>query len=159
MQRGPWGFSGSSNTSSRDTKKRKNLPTIDTPSTRNPYRPSLGGGPSLRKIWRGCLLNRPFLSNWRACDALPEHVLPSASPCRHSTFIATNAVPADAPPAADRPLAGGNLIPHVRGEAATPPHEAIFVRTFDQQRSTIRGGDENRMTGQAPSLSQRFRGC
>ena len=73
--------------------------------------------------------------------------------------VATNAAPADAPPAADRPFDGGNLNLQVRDKKSFPPHEVIFVRTFDQQRSTIRGGDENRMTGQAPSLSQRFRGC
>ena len=82
-----------------------------------------------------------------------------SQPVSSLDIVATNAALADAPLAADRPLDGGNLIPHVRDETSTPPHEAIFVRTFDQQRSTIHGGDEKWMTGQTPSLSQRFRGC
>jgi hypothetical protein len=32
-------------------------------------------------------------------------------------------------------------VPYVRGEIKTPPHEAIYLRKFDQQRYAIRRGD------------------
>lgn len=41
----------------------------------------------------------------------------------------------------DRPLDGVNLIPYLKGENITAPHQAIYLRKFDQQRLAVRKGD------------------
>jgi arylsulfatase A-like enzyme len=43
--------------------------------------------------------------------------------------------------AEDRPLDGVNLIPFLKGEKTGSPHEAIYLRKFDQKRYAVRKGD------------------
>ena len=42
----------------------------------------------------------------------------------------------------DKPLDGVNLIPYLKGQKKTPPHETIYLRKFDQNRFAVRHGNE-----------------
>ncbi len=47
----------------------------------------------------------------------------------------------NAPIAPQRPLDGVNLVPYVTGAKEGVPHEAIYLRKFDQQCYAVRSGD------------------
>ena len=57
-------------------------------------------------------------------------------------IFATIAELANAPIRSDRPLDGVNLLPYLNGTKTDSPHEAIYIRKFDQQRYAIRSGNE-----------------
>lgn len=56
-------------------------------------------------------------------------------------IFATIASLANAPLDADRPLDGVDLVPYLTGEKSGSPHDAIYLRKFDQQRYAVRQGE------------------
>lgn len=106
-------------------------PTTKNASQNNPLRGSKGD------VWEGGF-RVPFAACWPA--KFPRgsvYDLPVSS----LDIFATIASLSDAKVDEQRPLDGINLVPYVRGEIKTPPHEAIYLRKFDQQRYAIRRGD------------------
>jgi arylsulfatase A-like enzyme len=57
-------------------------------------------------------------------------------------IFATIAELAHAPVSPDRPLDGVNLLPYLNGTDSGSPHDAIYIRKFDQQRYAIRSGNK-----------------
>lgn len=64
-----------------------------------------------------------------------------SAPVSALDIFATIAALSDAPIAPARPLDGVNLLPFLTGDHAGSPHEAIYLRKFDQQQFALRGGD------------------
>ncbi|MFK7849477.1 MAG: sulfatase-like hydrolase/transferase [Akkermansiaceae bacterium] len=56
-------------------------------------------------------------------------------------IFGTIAALSSAPIAKERPLDGVNLIPFLTGQKQGDPHEALFIRKFDQGRFAVRHGD------------------
>jgi arylsulfatase A-like enzyme len=56
-------------------------------------------------------------------------------------IFATVAALANAPLDPERPLDGVNLLPYLNGEKTGSPHDAIYLRKYDQQRYVVRRGD------------------
>ena len=88
-------------------------------------------------VWEGGF-RVPFAARWPA--KFPKgsvYDLPVSSLDIFATIAALSSAKLDE----QRPLDGVNLVPYVRGEIQTPPHNAIYLRKFDQQRYAIRRGD------------------
>lgn len=105
-------------------------PTTKNGSQNTPLRGAKGD------IWEGGF-RVPFVARWPSG-------LPRGEVYNHSVssldIFATIAALSGAPTDPQRPLDGVNLIPHVTGMQQAPPHEAIYLRKFDQQRYAIRSG-------------------
>ncbi len=79
----------------------------------------------------------PFAAQWRG--RLPEGK-DYAHPVISLDLFATASAVAGAQLPADRKIDGVNLIPHVTGERATPPHERLFWRTGGGTSYAVREG-------------------
>ena len=55
--------------------------------------------------------------------------------------MATCSALADAPISIDKPLDGVNLIPYIRDEITTPPHDYLYWRKFDHGALAVRSAD------------------
>ena len=88
-------------------------------------------------VWEGGF-RVPFAVMW------PSH-LPSAQvydePVSALDIMATIVELSGADVRPDRPLDGVNLVPYLSGRVSTRPHDAIYLRKFDQQRYAVRQGD------------------
>jgi len=123
------------------------------------------GGPHLKNASQNTPLKGGKSDVWEGGYRVPfaaryPRAIPAGTtfdqPVSSLDIFATIAALTDAPLAADRPLDGVNLIPHVRGETSTAPHEAIFIRKFDQQRYAIRCGDHKLVIPAKTSRPQLF---
>ena len=106
-------------------------PTTKNASRNNPLRGNKGD------VWEGGF-RVPFAARWPA--KFPKgsvYDLPVSSLDIFATIAALSSAKLDE----QRPLDGVNLVPYVREEIQTPPHNAIYLRKFDQQRYAIRRGD------------------
>lgn len=106
-------------------------PTPKNASQNNPLRGNKGD------VWEGGF-RVPFAARWPA--KFPNGVVYDL-PVSSLDIFATIASLSGATPDEQRPLDGVNLVPYVRGEIKTPPHHAIYLRKFDQQRYAVRRGD------------------
>jgi len=106
-------------------------PTTKNASQNNPLRGKKSD------VWEGGF-RVPFAARWPA--KLPQGSVYHA-PVSSLDIFATIASLSAAKIDEQRPLDGVNLVPYVRGEIKTPPHQAIYLRKFDQQRYAIRSGD------------------
>jgi arylsulfatase A-like enzyme len=70
----------------------------------------------------------PFVVKWTG--RLPAGKT-YAQPVVSLDIMATALAAAGAKPPKDAPLDGVNLVPHLRGEATTPPHETLYWRFID----------------------------
>ena len=80
----------------------------------------------------------PFAVQWKG--TLPagiEYHQPVSSLDIMGTIVDLTGAPVDS----ERPLDGVNLIPYLTGAEKGAPHEAIYLRKFDQQRYAVRRGD------------------
>jgi len=88
-------------------------------------------------VWEGGY-RVPFAVQWKG-------TLPAGSeydqPVSSLDILATIAELADASVDPARPLDGVNLIPYLTGEKDGSPHDAIYLRKFDQQKYAVRCGD------------------
>ena len=79
----------------------------------------------------------PFALQWKG-------TLPPAKTYDHPVssldLAATIVALSGAKAAKGRPLDGVNLIPFLKGENDSPPHDAIYLRKFDQNRFAVRLG-------------------
>lgn len=106
-------------------------PTPKNASQNNPLRGNKGD------VWEGGF-RVPFAARWPA--KFPQGIvydLPVSSLDIFATIASLSGATLDE----QRPLDGVNLVPYVRGEINTPPHHAIYLRKFDQQRYAVRRGD------------------
>jgi len=101
------------------------------------------GLPDINRPYRGWKMtffeggvHAPFFVKWPA--ALPAGTT-FAAPVAHVDIFATAAAAAGAPLPANRKIDGVNLLPFLRGEAAGPPHEALFWRSGHYQ-TVLAGG-------------------
>jgi arylsulfatase A-like enzyme len=87
--------------------------------------------------WEGGI-RVPFAAQW------PGH-LPAGvkydQPVLSLDIFATIAALAGAPANPERPLDGVDLLPYLTGARSVPPHEAIYLRKFDQGAFAVRRGD------------------
>ncbi|MFK7910749.1 MAG: sulfatase [Akkermansiaceae bacterium] len=88
-------------------------------------------------VWEGGF-RVPFAVQWPA--KLPRGRVYS-HPVSALDIFATAADVSKAKISPDRPLDGVNLMPYLAGEIKNPPHAAIYLRKFDQQRFAVRKGD------------------
>ena len=88
-------------------------------------------------IWEGGF-RVPFAARWPG--GLPRGEIYD-HPVSSLDIFATIAALSDAPTDPQRPLDGTNLIPYLTAMKQGPPHEAIYLRKFDQQRYAIRSGN------------------
>lgn len=88
-------------------------------------------------VWEGGI-RVPFAVQWPG--QLPSGVK-YEQPVISLDIFATITALAGAPIDQDRPLDGVNLIPYLTGKNDGAPHEAIYLRKFDQQRYAVRKGD------------------
>lgn len=76
----------------------------------------------------------PFFMKW------PGQIEPGTrveDPVHHFDFYATAAAAAGVPLPTDRVVDGVDLLPHARGEADSPPHEALFWRSGASQSARV----------------------
>ena len=106
-------------------------PTADNASSNAPLR----GNKS--DPWEGGI-RVPFAAQWPG--HLPEGVKYD-QPVISLDIFATIAALAGAPANPERPLDGVDLLPYVTGTRSGPPHEAIYLRKFDQGTYAVRRGD------------------
>ena len=102
-------------------------------------------------VWEGGF-RVPFAVKW--FGRLPSGVTYN-HPVSALDIFATATALAKAPSDPERPLDGVNLVPYLTGENSGVPHEAIFLRKFDQQRYAVRCGDYKLVlpgTGKKPVL-------
>jgi arylsulfatase A-like enzyme len=109
----------------------------------------LRGGKS--DVWEGGI-RVPFAAQW------PGH-LPKGTvyeqPVISLDIFATIAALTGAPTDSARPLDGVNLMPFVTGKNTSAPHEAVYLRKFDQGAFAVRRGDYKLVipkSGTAPQL-------
>jgi arylsulfatase A-like enzyme len=95
----------------------------------------LRGGKS--DAWEGGI-RVPFAAQWPG--QLPKGMVYDKQVLSLDIF-ATIAALAAAPTNSARPLDGVNLLPYLTGKNAGSPHEAVFLRKFDQGAFAIRRGD------------------
>ena len=105
-------------------------PTTKNASSNDPLRGDKGDP------WEGGF-RVPFAARWPA--GFPQGIRYD-KPVSSLDIFATITALADAPVAAERPLDGVNLTPFVNGERQDSPHEAIFLRKFDQGIRAVRSG-------------------
>ncbi len=95
----------------------------------------LRGGKS--DVWEGGY-RVPFAMQWKGViDSGTVYDYPISS----LDIFATLSELSDSPTNPDKPLDGVNLIPYLTGENENEPHEAIYIRKFDQNRHAVRNGD------------------
>ncbi len=88
-------------------------------------------------IWEGGF-RVPYAVQWKGVlPAGTEYHKPVSSLDVMGTIVELAGAPVD--PA--RPLDGVNLIPYLSGKNSGTPHEAIYLRKFDQDKYAIRKGD------------------
>lgn len=71
-------------------------------------------------------------------------------------IFATLSALSDAPVNPEKPLDGVNLIPYLKGENGSRPHETIHIRKFDQDRHAVRYGDMKYIRFKADSPNPRL---
>ncbi len=71
-------------------------------------------------------------------------------------IFATLSALSNSPINPDKPLDGVNLMPFLRGEEVSPPHETIHIRKFDQDRHAVRYGDMKYIRFKAESPNSRL---
>jgi arylsulfatase A-like enzyme len=101
--------------------------------------------------WEGGI-RVPFAAQWPG--QLPEGLV-YEKPVLSLDIFATIAALAGATTDPARPLDGVNLIPYLTGRKAGTPHEAIYLRKFDQGAFAVRCGDYKLViprTGANPQL-------
>ena len=101
--------------------------------------------------WEGGI-RVPFAAQWPG--RLPKGSVYD-QPVLSLDIFATIAALAGAPVAPARPLDGVNLMPHLTGQKAGAPHEAVYLRKFDQGAFVVRRGEHKLViprTGAAPQL-------
>jgi arylsulfatase A-like enzyme len=80
----------------------------------------------------------PFAVQWKGkLPAGVDYDLPVSS----LDIMATIADLSKAPLNPERPLDGVNLIPYLTGQKSEAPHDAIYLRQFDQNKYAVRSGD------------------
>jgi arylsulfatase A-like enzyme len=87
--------------------------------------------------WEGGI-RVPFAAQWPG--RLPQGLVydkPVVSLDIFASMVALSGAPTDP----DRPLDGVNLLPHLTGQDPGVPHEAVYLRKFDQGVFAVRGGD------------------
>lgn len=102
--------------------------------------------------WEGGI-RVPFAAQW------PGHLpqgLKYDQPVISLDIFATIAALAGAPSNAERPLDGVDLIPYVTGARAGSPHEAIYLRKFDQGSFAVRRGDHKLVIPKRGAPAQLF---
>lgn len=80
----------------------------------------------------------PYAVQWKG--VLPEGI-EYHEPVSALDIMATIVDLVDVPVERERPLDGVNLIPYLTGEKSGSPHEAIYLRKFDEGKYTVRSGD------------------
>ena len=96
---------------------------------------SLRGGKS--DPWEGGI-RVPFAAQWPG--QLPKGMV-YEKPVLSLDIFATITALAGAPTNPSRPLDGVNLVPYLTGKNADSPHEAVYLRKFDQGAFAVRRGD------------------
>ncbi|RKX34921.1 MAG: N-acetylgalactosamine 6-sulfate sulfatase [Verrucomicrobia bacterium] len=102
-------------------------------------------------VWEGGF-RVPFAMKWSG--QLPAGTTYD-QPVSSLDIFATVADLAKAPTDPECPLDGVNLIPYLTGRKSGIPHDAIYLRKFDQQRYAVRRGDYKLVlpgTGKKPVL-------
>lgn len=110
----------------------------------------LRGGKS--DAWEGGL-RVPFAAQWPG--QLPKGMVYD-KPVLSLDIFATIAALARAPTNSARPLDGVNLLPYLTGKSAGSPHEAVYLRKFDQGTFAIRRGDYKLVIPRADTSPQLF---
>jgi arylsulfatase A-like enzyme len=110
----------------------------------------LRGGKS--DAWEGGL-RVPFAAQWPG--QLPKGMV-YEKPVLSLDIFATVAALAGAPTNSARPLDGVNLMPYLTGKNAGSPHEAIYLRKFDQGAFAVRRGDYKLVIPRAGAEPQLF---
>jgi len=87
-------------------------------------------------VWEGGF-RVPFVAKWPA--GIPANKT-FDHPVSSLDIFATISEIAGAETDPSRPLDGVNLVPYLSGEKQGPPHDAIYLRKYDQQRYAIRMG-------------------
>jgi arylsulfatase A-like enzyme len=87
--------------------------------------------------WEGGI-RVPFAAQWPG--RLPKGLVYD-NPVLSLDIFATIAALAGAPTNSARPLDGVNLLPYLTGKNAGAPHEAVYLRKFDQGAFVVRRGD------------------
>ena len=80
----------------------------------------------------------PFALRWK--NNIPSNKVYS-HPIISLDIMATCTALADAPISSENPLDGVNLIPYIKNEILTPPHDYLFWRKFDHGGLAVRSGD------------------
>jgi len=80
----------------------------------------------------------PFALRWK--NHIPSNKVFSY-PIISLDIMATCSALADAPISIDKPLDGVNLIPYIRDEITTPPHDYLYWRKFDHGGLAVRSAD------------------
>jgi arylsulfatase A-like enzyme len=102
--------------------------------------------------WEGGI-RVPFAAQWPG--QLPKGMVYD-KPVLSLDIFATIAALAGAPTNSARPLDGVNLLPYLTGKNAGAPHEAIYLRKFDQGAFAIRRGDYKLVIPRADANPQLF---
>jgi arylsulfatase A-like enzyme len=110
----------------------------------------LRGGKS--DAWEGGI-RVPFAAQWPG--QLPKGMVYD-KPILSLDIFATIAALAAAPTNSARPLDGVNLLPYLTGKNAGAPHEATYLRKFDQGAFAIRRGDYKVVIPRADAPPQLF---
>ncbi len=79
----------------------------------------------------------PFAMQWKGVISPGIYEHPVSSLDIFATITALNHVPSDP----GKPLDGVNLIPFLSGEDTSMPHEAIYLRKYDDKKFAVRVGD------------------
>ncbi|NLR93865.1 sulfatase-like hydrolase/transferase [Flammeovirga agarivorans] len=79
----------------------------------------------------------PFLMSWKG-EITPQSY---DKPISALDILATSAAVSNAKLDPEKPLDGVNLVPFLTGERTGEPHDAIYLRKFDNNKYTIRKGD------------------
>jgi arylsulfatase A-like enzyme len=106
-------------------------PSQVTHAKNRPYRGVKG------QVYEGGI-HVPFVARWPG--HLPEGET-YGSPVISLDIFPTAAAAAGAAMPADRPIDGVNLLPHITGRGASPPHDLLFWRTGGGQSFAVRKGN------------------
>lgn len=102
--------------------------------------------------WEGGI-RVPFAAQWPG--RLPKGMVYD-HPVLSLDIFATIAALAGAPTDPARPLDGVNLLPYLTGERKGAPHEAVYLRKFDQGAFAVRRGDYKLVIPRAGAAPQLF---